>query len=103
MKNFNVGVIGCGFVGEGQAFSFSPISDVKVYDLDDKKSTASLEDTLKSDYIFVCVPTPMKKDGSQDFSFIENVFENAKRDQSILLNLQFFLVLLKNFKINLMN
>ena len=77
MKNFNVGVIGCGFVGEGQAFSFSPISDVKVYDLDDKKSTASLEDTLKSDYIFVCVPTPMKKDGSQDTKFIEDFFKIA--------------------------
>ena len=77
MKNFNVGIIGCGFVGEGQAFSFSPISDVKVYDLDDKKSTASLEDTLKSDYIFVCVPTPMKKDGSQDTKFIEDFFKVA--------------------------
>ena len=77
MKNFNVGVIGCGFVGEGQAFSFSPISDVKVYDLDNKKSTASLEDTLKSDYIFVCVPTPMKRDGSQDTKFIEDFFKVA--------------------------
>ena len=77
MKNFDVGVIGCGFVGEGQAFSFSPISNVKVYDLDDNKSTASLNDTLKSDYIFVCVPTPMKKDGSQDTSFIEDFFKVA--------------------------
>ena len=32
MKNFNIRVIGCGFVGEGQAFSFGPISDVKVYE-----------------------------------------------------------------------
>ena len=56
MKNFNVGVIGCGFVGEGQAFSFSPISDVKVYDLDDKKSTASLEDTQNLiTFLFVCL------------------------------------------------
>ena len=77
MKNFDVGVIGCGFVGEGQAFSFSPISNVKVYDLDEKKSTASLQDTLKSDYIFVCVPTPMKKDGSQDTKFIEEFFKVA--------------------------
>ena len=77
MKKFNVGVIGCGFVGEGQAFSFSPTSNVKVYDLDEKKSTASLEDTLKSDYIFVCVPTPMKKDGSQDTKFIEDFFKVA--------------------------
>ena len=78
MKNFKVGVIGCGFVGEGQAFSFSPISDVKVYDLDKKKSTDSLDETLKSDYIFVCVPTPMKKDGSQDTSYIEDFFKQAK-------------------------
>ena len=78
MKNFNVGVIGCGFVGEGQAFSFGPISNVRVYDLDDKKSTASLKDALKSDYIFVCLPTPMKKDGSQDTSFIEDFFKVAK-------------------------
>tara|TARA_Y100000816_G_scaffold177872_1_gene128442 strand:- start:1533 stop:2363 length:831 start_codon:yes stop_codon:yes gene_type:complete len=78
MKNYQVGVIGCGFVGEGQAFSFGPISDVKIYDLDEKKSTSSLEDTLKSDYIFVCLPTPMKKDGSQDTKFIEDFFKVAK-------------------------
>ena len=78
MKNFNIGVIGCGFVGEGQAFSFSPISDVKVFDVDDKKSTSSLDDTLKSDYIFVCVPTPMKKDGSQDTKYINDFFKLAK-------------------------
>ena len=70
MKSFNVGVIGCGFVGEGQAFSFSSISNVKVYDLDQKKSTNTLDDTLKSDFIFVCLPTPMKKDGSQDTKYI---------------------------------
>ena len=63
MKKYKIGVIGCGFVGEGQAFSFSPISNVKVYDLDKKKSTHSLDDTLTSDYVFVCVPTPMNKDG----------------------------------------
>ena len=45
--------------------------------MDDKKSTASLEDTLKSDYIFVCVPTPMKRDGSQDTKFIEDFFKVA--------------------------
>ena len=77
MKNFKVGVIGCGFVGEGQAFSFGPISDVKVYDLDQKKSTSTLDDTLDSDFIFVCLPTPMKKDGSQDTKYIDDFFMNA--------------------------
>ena len=36
-----------------------------------------MEDTLKSDYIFVCVPTPMKRDGSQDTKFIEDFFKVA--------------------------
>ena len=79
MKNFNVGVIGCGFVGEGQAFSFSPISDVKIYDIDERKANASLDEILNCEFVFVCVPTPMKKDGSQDLSFINDVFDNAKR------------------------
>ena len=78
MKKYNVGVIGCGFVGEGQAFSFGPISNVKVYDLDEKKSTSTLDDVLSSNYIFVCLPTPMLKDGSQDTKYIEDFFKVAK-------------------------
>ena len=78
MNKYNVGVIGCGFVGEGQAFSFSPISNVKIYDIDHKKANASLDETLNCEFVFVCVPTPMKKDGAQDLSFINNVFDNAK-------------------------
>ena len=77
MNESKVGVIGCGFVGEAQAFAFSPISNVKVYDIDKRKCTNSLEETLKCKFIFVCVPTPMKKNGEQDTSFIEDVFKKA--------------------------
>ena len=77
MNESKVGVIGFGFVGEAQAFAFSPISNVKVYDIDKRKSTNSLEETLKCKFIFVCVPTPMKKNGEQDTSFIEDVFKKA--------------------------
>ena len=74
---YKVGILGNGFVGESQIFAFSPIADIRVYDIDPLKSTHTLEETLKSDFVFVCVPTPMKKDGSQDLSYIERVFENA--------------------------
>ena len=74
---YKVGIIGNGFVGESQAFAFSPTCDIKIYDKNPLRSMNSLEDVLKSDFVFVCVPTPMKSDGSQDFSFIENVFKNA--------------------------
>ena len=77
MKNYKLGIIGHGYVGESQSFAFSPSFDVRVYDKDLSKSTHSLDEVLESDFIFVCVPTPMKKDGSQDLSYIENFFKCA--------------------------
>ena len=77
MNESKIGVIGSGFVGEAQAFVFSSISNVRIYDIDKRKSTNSLQETLKCKFIFVCVPTPMKKNGEQDTSFIEDVFKKA--------------------------
>ena len=74
-----VGVIGNGFVGESQAFAFGPTAEVKIFDVDPLKSMHSLEEVHACDFIFVCVPTPMKKDGSQDSFYIESVFNHAKK------------------------
>lgn len=76
-KKYNVGIIGNGFVGEAQAFAFSPTSFVKIYDIDKNKSTHSLDEVNKCDFIFVCVPTPMYENGSQDTSYIQKVFDKA--------------------------
>ena len=79
MKNKKiVGVIGNGFVGESQIFAFSPISEIRVYDVDPLKSTHTKEETHESDFIFVCVPTPMDMGGNQDLSYIEKVFRDSK-------------------------
>lgn len=77
MNKFKVGVIGNGFVGESQAFAFSPTTDLRIYDIDPLKATHSKEEIGECDFVFVCVPTPMKKDGSQDLSYVERVFEEA--------------------------
>ena len=77
MEKYKVGVIGNGFVGESQAFAFSPTTDLRIYDIDPLKTSNTKEEIDECDFIFVCVPTPMKKDGSQDISFIEKVFEEA--------------------------
>ena len=74
---YKVGVIGNGFVGEAQAFAFSPTTDLRVYDIDPSKATHTLQDLNECDFIFVCVPTPMKKNGTQDTSYIDKVFESA--------------------------
>ena len=77
MKKFKVGVIGNGFVGEAISFSFSSISDLFVYDTDPLKSLDDLESVHSCDFVFICVPTPMFKNGSQDISYVESVFEHA--------------------------
>jgi UDPglucose 6-dehydrogenase len=78
MTHYKVGIIGNGFVGESQAFAFSPTTEVKVYDIDPLRSTHTLDEILKTDFVFICVPTPMKKDGSQDITYIKNVFESVQ-------------------------
>ena len=77
MTRYKVGVLGNGFVGESQAFAFSPTTDLRIYDVDPLKTTHTKEEVDECDFIFVCVPTPMYKDGSQDLSYIEKVFEQA--------------------------
>lgn len=80
MKKYKVGVIGNGFVGESQAFAFSPTNEVRIHDIDSLKSTHTKKEIDECEFIFVCVPTPMYKNGSQDTSFIEKVFEEAVED-----------------------
>lgn len=77
MKRYKVGVIGNGFVGDGQAFVFSANSEVRIYDVNPLRATHTLEEVQECDFVFVAVPTPMREDGSQDLSYIENVFECA--------------------------
>ena len=79
MNNCTLGVIGHGYVGESQSFAFSPSFDVRVYDKDSLKSTHSLDEVLESNFVFVCVPTPMKKDGNQDLRILFNVLEDISK------------------------
>jgi UDPglucose 6-dehydrogenase len=71
---YKVGIIGFGFVGESQAFAFAPIADIKIFDIDPTKATHTIDEVLSQDFIFVCIPTPMKENGEQDLSYIENFF-----------------------------
>lgn len=79
MKKNKVGIIGNGFVGEALAFAFSSVSEIFVYDIDPLKSKDNLDQIHSCDFVFVCVPTPMCVDGSQDLSFVENVFKFSKK------------------------
>jgi UDPglucose 6-dehydrogenase len=48
-----------------------------VYDINPLKSIDDLESIHKCDFVFICVPTPMFVDGSQDLSYVESSFDKA--------------------------
>ena len=77
MSKFKVGVIGNGFVGEAISFAFSPIAKMYIYDTDNLKCLHDINSVHNCDFVFICVPTPMYEDGSQDLSYVESAFESA--------------------------
>ena len=72
-----IGIVGQGYVGSAIKAGFESYYDIETYDkYDDDKSTCELEDMISScEVIFVCVPTPMNKDGSCHTDIVESVVE----------------------------
>ena len=73
-----IGIVGQGYVGSAVKEVFSKHYEVDTFDLDESKRDVDyIEDIVdRNDIIFVCVPTPMKKDGSCDTSIVEGVVKN---------------------------
>ena len=72
-----VGVVGQGFVGSAIRTGLENFYEVLTYDIDEKLSKNSHEDVcVYSDIIFVCVPTPMRKDGSCDIRILEGALNH---------------------------
>ena len=58
-----IGIIGQGFVGNAVYQKFKNYYNVLTYDLQAKLCNSSLEEVYGCDHIFICLPTPMDKDG----------------------------------------
>jgi len=74
----SIGIIGYGFVGEATGSGFSKSKQNKVFWFDKyKKSPNSFDEVIKkSEFIFLCLPTPMFRDYSgMDLSIVEGVVE----------------------------
>ncbi len=81
---YNVGIIGNGFVGNAHYKLFScSENNVKIYDKFQSNSEfsylSSIEDVCKQEFIFVCVPTPMNKNGECNISIVESVLSDIKK------------------------
>jgi UDPglucose 6-dehydrogenase len=81
-----IGIVGCGFVGKAVAKGFAQFADIKIYDIDPLKSTHTLEETVNSDFVFLCLPTPMisAEGGKANLKILEDVVEkiNNVRDRN---------------------
>ena len=72
-----IGIIGYGFVGKALANAID--DSVEVFRVDPKlKTTINQMQDFNPDIIFICLPTPMSNDGTQDLSIIENVLNKIK-------------------------
>ena len=81
----NVGIIGNGFVGNAVYQNVRDKVETKIYDVDKNRSLNTFDEVLQQELIFVCVPTPMKVDGSCDLSILEKLFEDiSNKDLEIL-------------------
>lgn len=69
-----IGIIGQGFVGNAVYNKFKEHYDVLTYDLDESKSNSNVNEIInKCENIFVCLPTPMNRDGSCNINIVEQV------------------------------
>jgi nucleotide sugar dehydrogenase len=72
-----IGIIGNGFVGNAVYQNLRDKVSCKVFDLDKNKSFNSLDEVLNQEFIFVCLPTPMKSTGECDLTILDNFFGNV--------------------------
>ena len=76
----NIGIIGQGFVGNAVYQKFKNFYEVLTYDLQRKLCNSSLVEVhMNCDYIFVCLPTPMSKDGSCHIGIVEEALEELNK------------------------
>ena len=79
------GILGTGFVGEAITNKFQEKINVETFDIIKHSSCKSLKDLFdKSEFIFICLPTPMKEDGSCDLSNVhDSLYELNKFSEDI--------------------
>ena len=74
-----IGVVGQGFVGGAVTAGLNPYYDVQTFDIQKDSTCESLEQLVdQSDVIFVCLPTPMRRDGSCDTRIVDGALADIR-------------------------
>ena len=73
----NGGIVGYGFVGKAD-YGFK--RDIEKIIIDPKLDTSISNLKYNPEIIFICVPTPMNSDGTQNSEIIEDVLDKINND-----------------------
>tara|TARA_X000000950_G_scaffold227085_1_gene274078 strand:+ start:5415 stop:6242 length:828 start_codon:yes stop_codon:yes gene_type:complete len=81
--SINIGIIGQGFVGNAVYQKFKSFFNVFTYDLKKELCNSSYDHILENcNIIFLCLPTPMEKNGSCYLGILENQLDNINKNTS---------------------
>jgi len=78
MSKPRIGICGFGVVGRAIHAGFYTKAKFRIYDINPDVSVNDLEDVcIDSEFIFICVPTPMKENGEADTSIVEETVQRC--------------------------
>ncbi len=82
----NIGIVGQGFVGNAVFEKFKKFFKVFTFDIKRDLCNSSIEEIKeKCRVVFICLPTPMNKDGSCDISLVENTLKLFCNQRDIII------------------
>ena len=84
----NIGIIGQGFVGNAVYQKFKNFYNIYTFDLVSELCNSTYDELVnKCEIIFVCVPTPMNKDGSCNIELVREVLLRLNQEtKAIIVN-----------------
>lgn len=92
-----VGVIGHGYVGKAVEYFFQTMCKVLVHDKAKPEMCGFTQVIASSEVVFVCVPTPMRNDGSCYTGIVEEILQKIVGEAAALgRNLDTFIVVIKS-------
>jgi len=79
-KTQKIGIVGQGFVGTAVREGLKDYFDIETFDIAKDSTVESLEALCAfSDIVFVCLPTPMEKDGKCHLGIVETVLSDINQ------------------------
>lgn len=81
----SISIIGNGFVGNAIYEGMKDHCKTLSYDRNESKRINSISDCLKSDFFFVCVPTPSSYSGEFDLSYVKSAVSMLDKEKIIII------------------